>query len=112
MPAPVPVPASTTPTARSSATMGRVIDWLFRNRRTGEITIAQFPNIPLGVFIVAAAVRYVAHPHGTVGTGLDVVAGVALVVWALDELVRGVNPWRRILGGTVLVFEIVGLILR
>jgi hypothetical protein len=79
-----------------------VIDWLFRNRTTGRITIAQVPNAPLVVFLVAAGVRWLFHPSGAVGTVVDVVASVALIAWAVDELVRGVNPWRRILGGGVL----------
>jgi len=32
------------------------------------------------------------------------------VIWALDELVRGVNPWRRILGGGVLVWQVAELV--
>ena len=36
-----------------------MIGWLFRNRRTGEITIAQRPNAPLIVFLVAAAIRWI-----------------------------------------------------
>jgi hypothetical protein len=32
----------------------------------------------------------------------------ALVLWAGDEVVRGVNPWRRILGGSVLAFMAYG----
>ena len=64
----------------------------------------------LGVFLAAALVRVLAHPHGTVGTVVDAFATVALVVWAGDEIVRGVNPWRRILGGTVLVFVVAGLV--
>jgi len=87
-----------------------MIDWLFRNRTTGERTIAQFPNIPLGVFLVAVVVRWVAHPSGSLGTAVDVVAGVALVVWAGDEVVRGVNPWRRILGGGVLAYAVIGAV--
>lgn len=35
-----------------------------------------------------------------IGTG-------ALVVWALDELVRGVNPFRRLLGAIVLGWQLV-----
>ncbi len=89
-----------------------MIDWLFRNRTTGERTIAQFPNVPLLVFLVAVVVRWLAHPSGTVGTVVDVVATGALVVWAADEVVRGVNPWRRILGGTVLTWTVVGLLTR
>jgi hypothetical protein len=29
------------------------------------------------------------------------------VWWAVDEIVRGVNPWRRILGAVVLAFVVV-----
>ena len=89
-----------------------MIDWLFRNRQTGGRTIAQFPNAPLWVFLGAVVVRWLAHPSGTAGTVVDVVAAVALVVWAGDELVRGVNPWRRILGGGVLAYAVVGLVVR
>jgi hypothetical protein len=35
---------------------------------------------------------------------------VALAVWAGDELLRGVNPWRRCLGGAVLTGLAVRLI--
>lgn len=88
-----------------------MIDWLFRDRRTGGITIAQFPNPPLIVFLVAAAVRLVADPLGTVGDVVWVVGFVALLVWALDEIVRGVNPWRRILGTVVLVGQLVAAVI-
>ena len=87
-----------------------MIDWLFRDRRTGGITIAQVPNVPLIVFLVAVVVRWILHPSGTVGTIVDVVALVALIVWAVDEIVRGVNPWRRMLGGGVLAYAVVGIV--
>jgi len=89
-----------------------MIDWLFRNRRTGGITVAQLPNPPLLVFLVAVVVRWVLHPAGTAGTVVDVVATVALVVWAGDEIVRGVNPWRRLLGAGVLAGTVVGALAR
>jgi len=87
-----------------------MIDWLFRNRRTGAMTVAQFPNVPLLVFVAAVVVRWIAHPAGTVGTVVDGVALVALVVWAGDEVLRGVNPWRRLLGGGVLAYTAIGLL--
>jgi len=89
-----------------------MIDWLFRNRQTGEITIAQMPNAPLIVFLVAVVVGLLFHPSGTLGTVVSAVATVALIVWAGDEVLRGVNPWRRLLGGGVLAFTLVGLLLR
>ena len=87
-----------------------MIDWLFRNRQTGRITVAQFPNMALWVFLVASALRRFLDPGGWTGTGLDVVATGSLMWWAIDELVRGVNPWRRLLGGGVLAAQIVRLV--
>lgn len=89
----------------------RSFDWLFRNRSTGAITIAQFPNVPLAVFLVAAGVRWLFHPTGALGTVVAIAAAAGLIVWAVLEVARGVNPWRRILGGTVLGFVILSRLL-
>jgi len=89
-----------------------MIDWLFRDRRTGRITIAQVPNAPLIVFLVAVGVRWIFHPSGTVGTVVGVTGTLALVVWAGDEILRGVNPWRRLLGGVVLAVTVGGILTR
>ena len=75
---------------------------MFRNRKTGKFTIAQFPNLSLGIYLVGSAVRRVIHPGGTPGTLLLVLASVALAWWAVDEIARGVNPWRRALGAGIL----------
>jgi hypothetical protein len=80
----------------------RSIEWWFRNRQTGEITIGQVPNIPLVVFLVAWLANLIAAPGGSVGTGLEVIAAFALLVWGVEELVWGVNPFRRLLGAVVL----------
>ena len=40
-------------------------------------------------------------------TVLDVIATGALLWWAVDEIVRGVNPFRRILGAVVVVAELI-----
>lgn len=85
-----------------------IVGWWFRSRETGRITVAQLPNLSLGIYLVAWATRKILAPTGTLDTVLAVVAGVALVWWALDELLRGVNPFRRVLGGAVLGWMIAG----
>jgi uncharacterized membrane protein YfcA len=79
------------------------LGWIFRDRKTGRIVIAQFPNLPLGVWIGASLIRRVLRPSDHWNTFLFVVAAAALLVWAGDEIVRGVNPWRRVLGAGVAV---------
>jgi hypothetical protein len=88
----------------------RAFDWMFRDRSTGKVVIAQWPNLPLIVFLVAAAIRRFASPEGTVGPVVSVVATAAILWWSVDEVARGVNPFRRILGGIVLVVTLVGLV--
>jgi hypothetical protein len=90
----------------------RAANWTFRNRRTGAITVAQWPNAPLVIFGVVTVVLRSFHPSGGVATAGRVVAGLALLVWALDEVARGVNPFRRMLGVVVLGAAIAGLALR
>jgi len=86
-----------------------VVDWLFRNRQTGEITIGQSPNASIVIFAVAWVVRRILEPTGSLGTALDVIVTGSIAFWAFDELIRGVNPWRRILGAVVLAVVVVGL---
>jgi hypothetical protein len=88
-----------------------MVQWLFRNRRTGKITVIQLPNVPLAVFVVVWVLRRIAHPSGALDTALAVVGTLALVVWAADEVLRGVNPFRRLVGGAVLVAVAVTLAL-
>jgi len=83
-------------------------DWLFRDRATGKIVIGQLPNIPLIVWLVATLLS--ALTTGTASDVLGYAATLALVVWAGDELLRGVNPFRRILGATVLAWVLVSLV--
>ncbi len=75
----------------------RAFDWFFRNRNTDEITIVQAPNLPLWIFLGASVAGRLVN-----GGDLDSVANAtatgALGWWAVDEVARGVNPWRRALG--------------
>jgi hypothetical protein len=86
-----------------------VIHWLFRSRSTGRITVVQVPNAALAVALVAWLLHRLLGLSGALSTLLAVVGTVALVVWAGDEIIRGVNPWRRFLGGGVLLWQVVSL---
>jgi len=74
------------------------------------LTIAQFPNAALAVGFVAGVVHRSAH--GSLHTVARVVAVGAITYWAYQELVHGVNWFRRALGLCILVGTIVGLALR
>jgi hypothetical protein len=74
------------------------VDWCFRNRETGEITIGQPPNPPVVIAMVAFGARALLRPPGLVGTVLGAIGTGAVVYWAGDEVLRGVNPWRRTIG--------------
>jgi hypothetical protein len=51
------------------------------------------------------------HPTGG-GDGARGGANRALLFWAGDEILRGVNPWRRMLGAGVLAWELFSLLSR
>jgi hypothetical protein len=80
--------------------------WFFRNRITGKVTLAQFPNAPLWVFIVLTAVRLIAQPAGMPAVFIAVLSAIALSTWAIIEIGWGVNPFRRTLGAVVLIAEL------
>jgi len=88
------------------------LGWMFRSRTTGRITVAQLPNWPLATWLLATVVLWLVDPQGWFRTGLTIVASLTLAGWAVDEVLRGVNPFRRLLGGTVLVWLAVSLATR
>lgn len=67
-------------------------------------TVAQTPNVPLIVAIIAAiASRF--FDSGTVGYGLSrALFYVGLTAWAYLELTDGVNGFRRVLGALGIAF--------
>jgi uncharacterized membrane protein YhhN len=79
----------------------QILNWFFRNRETGAITIAQWPNLVLWIVIAAGILLWIWPSAGKISVALMVVLKGGLLVWAADEIVRGVNPWRRCLGTAV-----------
>jgi hypothetical protein len=82
------------------------LQWWIRDDHD-RVVLAQAPNAAIIVWFLALIVRWtsVLDDQRT-----EVVKGIgrgALVVWGLDELVRGASPARRLLGGLVLVATLV-----
>jgi hypothetical protein len=94
-----------------SSKLRRAVRWMFVNRRNGGITVAQWPNVALSVFIALSVAGRLNIAKGTPQTTLRLLSAVAILVWAADELIRGVNPFRRILGLGVLLATIIGFAL-
>lgn len=78
--------------------MRRVVHWIFEDRSTGRLVVGQWPNLPLWIWIVASVVG-----RFTDNAVVGAVAAMALAVWAILEVAKGVNPFRRILGAVVLL---------
>ncbi|MFZ4444631.1 MAG: hypothetical protein ACOYOY_14600, partial [Planktothrix agardhii] len=78
-----------------------LFDKVFRDSE-GKIILAQMPNPPLIVWIVASLLKIV-FTTGKINLGLDIIAFGSLFTWAWEELFQGVNYFRRILGFLVLV---------
>jgi hypothetical protein len=74
-------------------------DWFLRLTKIGfprRFPIVQFPNAPLIIALVAdQAARAV---HGGAHAYLVSTGYVAMMVWAYEELIHGVNWFRRLLG--------------
>ena len=77
-----------------------LFDKIFRDSE-GKIVIAQMPNLPLIVWIVASLLKLV-FTTGKINTALDALAFGSLFTWAWEELFQGVNYFRRALGLGVL----------
>ncbi|OUL19036.1 hypothetical protein BV378_33850 [Nostoc sp. RF31YmG] len=76
-------------------------DKIFRDNE-GNVVVAQKPNLPLILWIVATLLKLVITT-GVGNTVLDAVAFGSLFTWAWLELFQGVNYFRRGLGLVVLI---------
>src|SRR5436190_2175007 len=84
----------------------------FRNPTTNDVVIAQWPNLPLAIFLAATLVRTLFSPEGSLATVASIAASVGLVWWAVDEIARGESPFRRLLGAVVLLGWVASMVLR
>lgn len=91
---------TTDPTTRERERPGFPAPGWWVRDRDGEIAVAQVPNPALCVWLACAVLTRLtpadrAHTVSHVGEG-------ALLAWAVDELLRGSSPVRRLLGAAVL----------
>lgn len=63
--------------------------------------LVQFPNVPLILSLVASVVH--GATSGRVADYAWATSRLALAVWAYEELLRGSNAFRRVLGLVILV---------
>ena len=82
--------------------------WWFRSS-DGRLTLWQLPNPALCVWLVTLVLSRFDLPAAQ-ATAVDGVRHGALLVWALDEVVRGASPFRRVLGAVVLVAQVASLV--
>jgi hypothetical protein len=86
------------------------LQWLFRDRTSGKIVVAQFPNPPLWIFLATVGARWFVPEDNTWHEVFGWIGIIALLWWAADEIIRGVNPWRRLLGGSIGIVVLSGAI--
>ena len=100
--------SSSTPVRRLSARVTSV-SWWFRTS-DGRLAVGQVPNPALCVWLAAVALGQL-ELSAPDAAAVDGVRRGALLVWALDEVVRGASPFRRLLGAVVLAAQLVSLVL-
>ena len=83
-------------THREPTSPGTAVDWLLRSRTSGEVVVGQPPNPPILVWTLATGLSW--FTTGRLRAALQTAAAVSLAWWSLDELLRGVNPLRRLFG--------------
>ncbi|WP_310528062.1 hypothetical protein [Nocardioides sp.] len=83
--------------------------WWFRSS-DGSLTLWEVPNPALSVWLVTVVLGWfelsAAHT-----AAVDGVRHGALLVWSLDEVVRGASPFRRTLGAVILAAQLAMLVL-
>jgi len=89
-----------------------ILDWYFRDPRTGKVVVGQRPNLPIILWVVTVVARQLAEDGSDVERLLDWSSLVFLGWWAIDELVRGVDPFRRTLGLAGCLFVAWGVLSR
>ena len=87
----------------------RSTSWWFRSS-DGRLTLWQWPNPALCVWLVTLVLGWLDR-SARQATAVDGLRHGALLVWSLDEVVRGASPFRRTLGAVILAVQLATLVL-
>jgi hypothetical protein len=87
----------------------RFVDWFLRDRATGRITVVQWPNPALWVWVATVVITGL-HLYPARANEIRWIGAGALIAWGADEILRGVTPARRLLGLVVLGWQVYRLI--
>lgn len=100
-----------TTTAKPGSLSGRLTSasWWFRDSE-GRQTVWQWPNPALSVWLVTLVLGSLDLSDAHM-TAVDGIRHGAILVWSLDEVVRGASPFRRVLGAAVLAGQLGKLVL-
>lgn len=78
--------------------------------KEGKIVIGQSPDRPLILWAFFFFVAYV-PPLNMLQQTFQSIASLFLFVWAYQELIRGVNPFRKIIGSITMLWIIASILL-
>jgi hypothetical protein len=81
--------------------------WLTKLSWPRKFPIVQFPNLPLALAFIAGQAAQ--RMHGTGHADTQAISYLAMAIWAYEELFRGVNWFRRLLGLAYIVSTAVHL---
>jgi hypothetical protein len=85
----------------------RAIRWLTKFSWPRSFPIVQFPNAPLALAFIAGQAAQ--RMHGAGHADSQAISYLAMAIWAYEELFRGVNWFRRLLGLAYIVSTAVHL---
>lgn len=80
--------------------------WWWLHSSDGQLAVWQTPNPALWVWLGTLAVGLAPLSTDDQRRVRDIGHG-ALIVWAIDEIVRGASPFRRALGAVVLIGQLI-----
>lgn len=90
--------------------LAAALDWFLRDPRTGRVVVAQLPNAPILLFVASVIGRWFVEDGSTLDVLLAWAGTITLGWWAIDEIARGLSPFRRVLGVLGVAVVVVGVL--